>query len=237
MQRYFAKDKIDNKFILEDSDYHHIKNVMRMKDDDNVEIVYNNSLYIGCLVNVNENLEIKLLKEEKSKQETMPKITLIVPLLKEQKFDFILQKATELGVYEIVPFLAERSIIKAKSDVADKKISRWNKICKEASEQSKRVDIPIIEHYKTLKDLKNLNGLNLICSTKQNLENIKNIVKSKKNYDRINIVIGPEGGLSNKEEEYLQSIGYLPITLGSRIMRVETVPLFIMSILNYEYME
>lgn len=236
MQRYFAKDKINNQLILDDNDLYHIKTVMRMNDSEQIEVVYNNKLYIGCLENVKENINISIVEEIKTDDIFLPKIVLYIPLLKEQKMDIILQKATELGVSEIVPIILNRSIIKVKDDLS-KKIIRWTKICKEASEQSKRTTIPVISDLKKLEELKNIEGIKLICSTKEKDKNIKKIVKNNKSYDKINVVIGPEGGITEIEEAKLEEYGFIPVTLGSRIMRVETVPIFIMSILNYEYME
>ena len=117
------------------------------------------------------------------------------------------------------------------------KYERWNRILKEASEQSKRITIPKLVLIDSLKDLKDLKGLNLICSTKEKQQTIKKIVKTFPNYDTINVVIGPEGGLTEKEEETLVNLGYKSVTFGSRILRVETVPLYILSIINYEFME
>ena len=129
----------------------------------------------------------------------------------------------------------ERSIIKLK-DKELKKIERWNKICKEASEQSKRVNIPIVTEVKTLKQLDNIDGIKLVCSTKEKDNTIKKYLKKNNGYNKINIVIGPEGGISPKEEEYLNSIGFESVSLGNNIMRVETVPIYILSVINYENM-
>jgi len=117
-----------------------------------------------------------------------------------------------------------------------KKLDRWNKICKEASEQSKRLTIPIITEIKTLVELKNIEGLKIVCSTKEKENNIKKFLDRNINYTKINIVIGPEGGISPKEEDYLNSIGFNSISLGNNIMRVETVPIFILSVINYSNM-
>jgi len=236
MQRYFSKQKENDQLFLDDNDLYHIKTVMRMKDNDEIIVVFDNIPYICCLENVNNNIKIKIKKEYETTDEKIPIVRLIIPLLKEQKMDFILQKATELGVKEIVLYQANRSIIKVK-DNFDKKITRWQKIMKEASEQSHRNDIPNIDGTKKIKDLEQLDGLKLICSTREKEKNIKNILNLNKTYDKINIVIGPEGGLEEQEEENLKQIGFIPISLGSRIMRVETVPLFILSIINYEFME
>ncbi len=237
MQRYFAKGKDKNNFILEELDYHHIKNVMRMKDDDKIEVVFENTLYIACISNVKQNIQILECEVVKKEQDFMPKVTLFVPFLKEQKLDFIFQKATELGVYKICLIPLERSIIKVIPEKEEKKKDRWNRILKEASEQSKRLTVPLLEIKSSLKELEKIDGLNLICSTKENIESIKRVVKKHSDYDKINVVIGPEGGLTEKEENILISYNFIPVTFGCRIMRAETAPLYVLSIINYEFME
>ena len=236
MQRYFAKEKKDDNFILEASDYHHIKNVMRMKDGDNIEVVYRDNLYLAKIENIEEKIITKI-KEIKEKQDKRPSITLYIPLLKEQKMDYILQKATELGVDAIIPIETSRSLIKIDENKYLKKRLRWLKICKEASEQSKRINIPTIGFISKIDNLTDPKSVKLVCSTKEKTKNLKNIVKTIKDCDKISVVIGPEGGLSETEEKTLIENGFIPVTLGNRIMRVETVPLFILSAINYEYME
>lgn len=233
MQRYFAKEKRENRFLLENSDYHHIKNVMRMGEQDKIEVVYHNILYYAHIENIDKDIQIILDEKIKEEGKKTCFISLIIPILKEQKMDFILQKATELGVAEIIPILMERCIVKIEGK-ENKKIERWQKIVKEASEQSKRIDMPIIKSITTIDKLNDLEGVKLVCSTQKLRENIKNVMKTLPNCDRINVVVGPEGGLSNREEDILIKKGYLPISLGNRILRVETVPIYLLSILNYE---
>ena len=94
MQRYFSKEKIDNCFILNDDDIYHIRTVMRMKDNDNIIVVYDKKAYLCCIENVKENIQIRAEKELEKVDYKTPNITLIIPLLKEQKMDLILQKST-----------------------------------------------------------------------------------------------------------------------------------------------
>ena len=83
--------------------------------------------------------------------------------------------------------------------------------------------------------MENIDGTKIVCSTKEKENTIKKFLTNNP-IKKINIVIGPEGGISPKEEEYLNSIGFTSISLGENIMRVETVPMFILSLLNYENM-
>lgn len=227
MQRYFTNKLVDNYFILNDDDLYHINKVMRMKENDKVEVVFKNNVYSGIITG-NGIKKDELLSEEV----TLKNITLIIPLLKETKMDLILQKATELGVSRIIPVRMERSIIKLNEQDYLKKQIRWQKICKEASEQSKRTNIPLIDKLENISSL-NLDGLNIICSTSENSNTLKNTLKNMDKYDKINIAIGPEGGFTKEEEKILVNLGFIKTSLGKLIMRVETVPLYILSVINY----
>ncbi len=237
MQRYFSNKKIDNHFILNEDDLYHIKTVMRMKDNDEIIVVYDKVAYLCCIENVKQNIEITIKNKLEKIDYKTPNITLIIPILKEQKMDLILQKSTELGVSEIIPIITNRSIIRLKETDYDKKIIRWMRIVKEASEQSHRIDIPKISSIKKIDELYNIEGKSFVCSTKEKIKNIKIVMKNIQTCDKINLVIGPEGGLDNIEEKKLNEMGFESITLGNRILRVETVPIVLLSIINYEFME
>jgi len=235
MQRYFASSRNGDLFYLRDGDLHHISNVMRMKSGDFIEVVYENVLY-KCKVEFNKEIDIVFDSIIDSVKNDFIEVVLIVPVLKEQKMDFILQKSTELGVSRIIPIITERTIVKV-DDKESKKIERWTKIVKEASEQCKRYDIPIIDNVKQIKDLNFDDGVKFVCSTLKNQKNIKNLMHNLNGCAKMYIVVGPEGGLSMNEEIKLNGLGFVSISLGNRIMRVETVPIFVLSVLNYELME
>ena len=234
MQRYFAKDKIDDRFVLDDGDIHHICNVMRMKNNECIEVVYDNVLY-RCKVLLDDGFCVLLDGVLDSSSNDIG-VVLIVPVLKEQKMDLVLQKATELGVSSIIPIVTDRCVVKV-NDKESKKLDRWRRIVKEASEQSKRISVPTVENIRKIDDLDFSDGVKLVCSTKEKVKNIKNIMKNYRKCAKMYIVVGPEGGLSTEEELRLNNLGFVSISLGSRILRVETVPLFILSVINYELME
>lgn len=234
MQRYFGKEKRGNQIVLEESDIYHIQKVMRMKDKEQIEVVIDQELYLCHLENNSEKIVIDLKLD--AKKEFMKSVTLVIPILKEQKMDLILQKATELGVTEIIPVIMKRSMVKVK-EKEEKKLERWKKIMKEASEQAIRNTIPQLHTVTTFSEIVKLDGTKIICSTQEKENTIKNFLQTSTNYDKLIIVIGPEGGLDSEEETFLKAHNCIPVTLGPRIMRVETVPIYVLSILNYEYME
>lgn len=235
MQRYFVNDKGNDLFVLSKEDSHHVINVMRMNINDEVEIVFDNKLFLGSISNLDIPVKCNLVKELDIGERSIPKIVIIQALVKEQKMDYILQKACELGVYQIIPVNTSRSVVKIdKND--SKKIIRWNKILKEASEQSKRVEIPILDKILNFNDLITLDFKEkYVCSTKENKKLLKSTLSKYNINDTIVYVIGPEGGFSPSEEDLLIENGFIPISLGNNILRTETTSLFIMSAVNYEF--
>lgn len=233
MQRYFVKDKKAEEFILYDQDKHHIKKVMRNKIGDNIEIVYNKKVYLCQIINI-EPLKLKILNEYVEDRTGKINLTIAISLVQEQKFDLILQKLTELGVSKIIPVTTDRSIVRLFEEKLLKRYLRWQTILKEASEQSHRIDIPQIEKVMSLKELANVESeLKLICSLSDNTRPLEEYLL--KDLSNILFVIGPEGGLSQKEEEYLINNNFLPTTLGKRVLRVETAAIYVSSIINYVY--
>jgi len=235
VQRYFIKNRINNIVELEQSDIHHIRKVMRMAIGDRIECVFENKLYL-CEIKSFDPVNIQIIEQIEIEESDKPNITVCIPLLVEQKMDFILQKCTELGVKEIFLFDASRSKIKLDEQKLNKKIERWTRICKEASEQSHRIDIPIISGIYKIKELAEYKGLKLVCSTSY-CQSIKKVLKKAYNYDRIIIVVGPEGGISDKEENEFLAVGFERVSLGPNILRAETAPICALSIINYEFME
>ena len=233
MQRYFVKDKKEKEFILYDQDKHHIKKVMRNKIGDNIEVVYDKKVYLCQITNI-EPLELTIIKEYNEDRTSKVNLTIAISLVQEQKFDLILQKLTELGVSKIIPVTTDRSIVRLSEEKLLKKYPRWQTILKEASEQSHRTDIPKIEKVISLKELANVESqLKLICSLGDNTKPLNEYLCD--NLSDILFVIGPEGGFSQKEEEYLVNNNFKKTTLGKRVLRVETAAIYVSSIINYVY--
>lgn len=234
MQRYM----VDNKELeLDISDKRHIINVMRMNLNEYFQIVYNKKIYTCEIIEINKkDVKYKVVNEEIFDEEKEYKVIIATSIIKEQKMDYILQKGTELGVDEIIPFVSERTVVKIDSK-KDNKISRWKKIVKEASEQSHRLEIPKIHDIIKFQELINMDfDLKIFCNTNEMSKNIKKVLQDSKKCDTILIVVGPEGGFSEKEIKFLSENNFVSTTLGSNILRAETVPLFVLSVINYEFM-
>lgn len=233
MQQYFAKNK---NLELEDGDYHHIKNVMRMKKDDIIKVVFDDVVYICKLTNISNKSSFEIIdKEEKNKKNYM--VDVAFSLIKEQKLNYLLQKTTEVGVDNLIPINTKRSVVKIDKKKEPSKIDRWQKICKEASEQSFRANVPTINSVCELSDLiKQEYDLKLLCSLNKNTKNIKKVLPKDNKCVKILLVVGPEGGFDPKEEEYLLENGFVSISLGNNVLRAETAPVVALSMIKYEFM-
>lgn len=234
MQRYMVTNK---ELKLDDTDINHIINVMRMKQNDKFQIVYDNVLYTCNITNIEKRkVDYEIIKKEEIKSNKTHKVIIACSLIKEQKMDFLLQKATELGVDEIIPIISERTVVKIDKKNTNK-ISRWIKICKEASEQSHRMNILKIHEIINLKGLSDVKAnAKIVCNTNEMSKNIKKVLQDVKKSDTMIIVVGPEGGFSDNEINYLLENGFISTTLGENILRAETVPLYILSVINYEFL-
>jgi len=233
MQRYFGTKLNNNIISLNQDDFNHIKNVMRFKVGDNINVVFEGKVYLCELNNTLE--EANIIKEVPYEDEEYT-IRLFMPILPEEKTDLILQKCTELGVKEFIPVNMERCKYKIDESKKEKKVIRWKKICKEASEQSERNYIPNVSEIINFKNIDtNANKL-IICSLEKDKSlSIKSAFKNINKNDIINIVFGPEGGLSKNEEELLIEKGYQRVNFGSWVLRTETAPLYISSVIKYIY--
>ena len=238
MQRYFTKEKTNDLFTLSTDDSYHITTVMRMGLNDRIEIIYNNELYVSRISELNPLVKTKIVEKIEEQNELSKSITIVQSLVKEQKMDLILQKITELGVSEIIPYDASRSIIKL-DNKKDKKIDRWQKIVKEASEQSKRNIVPVVREVMTLSNLVKLSDydIKILCSVNENNQNLKKVLSKVNRGAKMLFVIGPEGGFTNEEERIFLENGFISVSLGNSVLRTETASIFIMSVLRYLDME
>lgn len=236
MHRFFAITLEHDYFVLTADDVKQIKQVLRLKDNEQIICIYNAEHYLTTIEVVSpKNYLFKLTKKLKQNHESPIKIRLIAGLIRNTKWDYLLQKATELGVNEIIPFQFKRCVVELKGENNVKKIERWTKICKEASEQSYRNQIPLISHLESdLKVLQKYQGdVNLVCYEKaaQNSQ-LKDFLHQE--FKTVTIIVGPEGSFTEEEIAFLLASGYNSVSLGQRILRAETVPLAILAMIMYE---
>lgn len=233
MQQYFGESKKGNIINLNKKDFNHIKNVMRMKGFEEVFVVMDNKRY---LCSMNEDLKSVTIKEELQTKMKAKKreILLYVPFLQDEKMSLIFQKGTELGVTKFIVVDFEHSKYKLDIDKKTKKLERWNKIIVEASEQSYRNDIPVLEKFVSVEEIKPVKGMNIVCSLDTScVKMISEVLNSDTLCDKISIVFGPEGGISKSEEDIIVSLGFERVSLGKNVLRTETAGLYVISIIKY----
>ncbi len=234
MQRYFILDNQiqENQIILTDSDFHHIKNVMRFGVGDLVMVITKDkTAYKASIQSFTKKEVVLSIVEKQTLNDNILNISLAQALIKKDAFELVLQKTTELGVKEIFPFSSKRSIIKI-DDFAKKKI-RYETIVKEASEQSERSAMPLIHDLSTLDTLPYERFDQVyIAYAREDDVTLKQIVTNYHTNESILILIGPEGGFSESEIAKLKEKGTI-LSLGETILRSETAAIHAISVFRY----
>ena len=233
MQRYFAS--IDHQYFvhLSKEDEHHVCYVMRMKKGDEIEVVDNAHLFL-CRIDSFNPLTISVIHEIANDVEIKEDITLLFALTKGDKIDLVLQKATELGVKKVALIESERTVVNYEGKDIDKKLERFKKIMKEASEQSHRLIVPELLGVYNLKNLPSnlLSDLNYVAYEKD-ANHIDEAFQGLEKGKSISILIGPEGGFSEQEINHLTTQGFIRTSLGKRILRAETAAIYALSVIGY----
>ena len=234
MQRYFIKtSQINNDIVtIIDDDVHHIKDVMRMKITDQVIVCDNSNTYLCEIININKKVELKILKQIIENPEMNTKVTIAHGLVRREKMEEVVRRLVELGCFSYIPVNMTRSVVKHK----EINIERLNKIIKEASEQSHRNKLMSINEVISFNELLSLiNNYDLVLFAHTLYKNDVNLFNElTKKYNNILVIVGPEGGFDDAEVEKLLKYSNLrPISLGKRILRTETAPLYIMSVIGF----
>jgi 16S rRNA (uracil1498-N3)-methyltransferase len=241
MNRFYHSKplSINQAVILDDFSGHHALKVLRVRLNDDLVLFNGDGYdYKGRVTEINKKeIEITILTSAKKNRESPLKICLIQSLSSNEKMDWIIQKATELGAYEIQPIFSERSIIKISQDRIIKKLAHWKQVSISACEQCYRTEVPQIHQPKKFMDYLNNtsfedNALRLILAPSARIN--ANIFPTKEP-NKVYVLIGPEGGFDKKEIQLANSLNFEAINLGPRILRTETAPLSILSILQYKY--
>lgn len=242
MTRFFVSaDQIkDNTVILKGEDRHHLLNVLRQGPGGEITVL--NGKGEEYLVKITEvtadQVNGVIIKKVERQTEPRVKITLVQSLPKADKFEWILQKNTELGVSRFQPVFTERSNIKLAPEARERKIERWQTIIREAAEQSGRQIIPVLEPIRRWDEmLAGCNtGLVLIPWEGETVQSLKQVLERRPGLpEQVTVLIGPEGGFSLKEVEEAKRNGAIPVTLGPRILRTETAGLVVASALLYHF--
>ncbi len=238
MYRFFVdpSDIKGHDIYIGGRDHNHIKNVLRMRKGEVVSISDGTSdreyrCHIEDIGEEKVHLRLDFIKE--ADVELPVRVTLFQGIPKSDKMDLIIEKCTELGVNEIVPVETARSIVKLDEKKAEKRREHWQGKAEAAAKQSKRAFIPEIHGIVSLKEALDMAedfDLRLIpYELSENFKKTRDIISGIKPGERIAVFIGPEGGFSEEEIDAAEMKGFIPITLGRRILRTETAAFVLLS--------
>ncbi|MTH52479.1 16S rRNA (uracil(1498)-N(3))-methyltransferase [Bacillus mangrovi] len=247
MQRYFieaSRKELRDSFTVKGDDLHHMIKVMRMREGDAAVWVTSDGEEALCTLAEATDGEARCtVKEWITADKELPVQTVLAcGLPKGDKLDLIIQKGTELGAARFIPFNAARSVVKLDDKKSRKKTERWQKIAKEAAEQSYRNVIPQVHDPVSLKELL-LTSKDYDVKIAAYEELAKQGEKSafSKALDALSpgqtllVATGPEGGFTAEEMKTLQENGFIPAGFGPRILRAETAPLYALAAVSYHF--
>lgn len=236
MPRFFINEiPTDRFFTLTGEDAHHAAKVLRMRSGERITLCDGKGTdYDGVVSEISKDfVSVQILDEHDSAGEIKQKITLFMALPKGDKMEFIIQKATELGVSEIVPFLSKNCV--SRPGETTKKVLRWQKIAAEAAKQCGRGKIPTVSNVLTIKEVARRApqfGTALFFYEKERENGLKQMLSGGFS-DEIGIIIGAEGGFTEAEADHITKSGFTAVSLGTRILRCETAPITAISAILY----
>ena len=237
INRFFTDAEIkDGKIELFDENVHHIRNVLKLNEKEQLILVKNKKELLCSIDKIEKNsIIISIEKELSENKENFFSLTLIQGVPKGDKSDFIVEKAVEAGATQIIFANTKRCVAVVEKNKAEKKLERWQKIAKSAACQSGRLAIPLVKcEADILKTDFGEFDLKLLCYEDEKETSLKEVLKAKKDAKNIAVFIGPEGGIDKKEAEHLIKNGFECVSLGTRILRCETAGLYTLACINYE---
>lgn len=243
MPRFFIRqnqieERENEKIItIEGDDAHHISRSLRMAAGESIEVVdMQKNLYTCELFDFSEgNVRARVVEQGRAETEPPRFIRLYQALAKGDKMETIIQKSIECGACEIVPFSSERCVVRLDKKDAQKKVERWQKIAEGAAKQSGRGIVPQVKDVLSFKELLgNLSDTVLFCYEAEDTVSIKKALREQEIQGDVSIIIGSEGGFSQKEAGLLKEAGAISVGLGKRILRCETAPTFALACICYE---
>ena len=243
MQRYFVESSniINGYVYINGEDYHHITKVMRMKIDDEIIVCDNQDSYLCKIIEINaECVTSQIFKKLDEKKELPVNVTIAQGVVRREKAEEVIDKITQLGANKYLMVNMERCNVKLNDEKLNKKVDRMNKIAKEAAEQSHRSKILKVKYPIDFIDMIYLkNNYDLCLYAYENHMNTKTLkeVFSNRSYSKVIILVGPEGGISDKEAKILNENNFIAVSLGPRILRTEVAPTYILSAISYELEE
>ncbi len=240
MKKLFLTNEVflqDQTICVDGEVHHHLANVLRVKVGEEFIVGdLNNTEFVGKIAKIEKKATfIKLVSEYKREKSYIPSVTLFFPILKGDKVDDIVRMCSEIGVTNFVPVITNNCIVKINEENSKNKIKRWQTIAKESSMQSGRFEIPKIFPITKLNDIENfaIDSLKIVGLIEKKNEYLINILNKNKNFDRISLLMGPEGDFTFDEIKFLKDNFWRGVTLSSNILRSETAIIFTVSSLFF----
>lgn len=244
MKRIFVKDVTGDSITISGGDANHLARSLRARRGDRITAVdgVGNCAVVELINFDRETITAKRVSDIQQIT-TDRKIILADCLPKQNRFETIIEKATELGVDKIQPLISERTIARPGGVREKSKFERWQRIAKEAAEQCARNTITEIGNICSLDDWLKKNfpldddTLLLFCWENERETTVRKVLSSYKNSGGENIIvlIGPEGGFSEREVNDIKAIGGVSVTLGSRVLKTDTAAIAVLAMINYEF--
>lgn len=241
MYRFFVEEhQIEpTRIHITGSDVNHIRNVLRMKPGEEILVSAQGKLEYRCRIEElgEEEVTAVILYAMESDLELPADVYLFQGLPKGDKMEFIIQKAVELGVHEVIPVASRRCVVKLDEKKARNKTARWQGISESAAKQSKRMIVPeihpVMNFSEALQYAKKLDLILVPYELAKGIGHTRELFSSIRPGQSVGIFIGPEGGFEEEEIRQAVDAGAMPITLGRRILRTETAGMTVLSILMY----
>lgn len=232
MPRFVLTSQLGTKGTITGEEAHHILRVHRHKLGDTIAVSFRETVFSAQIVGIDDQAIYLELYAEAKDPEPPIKITLYQAILKGEKFDYALAKAVELGVYKIVPLSCERVVVRLLPAKEKERVVRWQRLALEATKQCGRAIVPEVTLPLPLPLAlsRDSSTLKLVAYEKGGLR-LREVLSVAQS---ISCVVGPEGGLTEEEVRQAKDCGFIPITLGPRILRAETASLCLLSIIMYE---
>jgi 16S rRNA (uracil1498-N3)-methyltransferase len=246
MRRFFVTpEAVQNDTVVFDAELaRHMGKVLRLTSGEQVTVsTGDGTAYMVTLEEFGKDYVTgRIIEKMDNLQETAMEVVLYQGMPKGDKLELIIQKCTELGVSQVIPVETSRSVVHLDGNKAGKKLERWQKIAQEASQQSKRVQVPTVGPYynwkQMLKEVEQAEGLTIVFWEDEQTQSLKALLRRQSaKPQRINLIVGPEGGLSEDEVVQLRDLGAVSASLGKRILRTETAGMAGISMIMYEFDE
>lgn len=243
MNRFFVEPSeiYDNYIVIKDKeDINHIAKVLRLENDNNIIICdgFGNDYNVEIEKIEKSNIIVRIIGKAKNKCQPNIETFLFQGIPKSSKMELVIQKAVELGITKIFPIITERTIVKFDNKRSiDKKVERWQRVAREACKQCNRGIIPEVNvpiYFKDAVDFAKKLDLVILPYVKEESRSLKKVFNDSREIKNAGIIIGPEGGFTEKESATALINGFEVVTLGPRILRTETAGFTVLSILMYE---